>query len=53
MFSRLVKTYGRRSIHYLRDTNKVSSILTDNCLGTIEEVHKKNKENYHLVNKAD
>ena len=49
MLSRLAKTYHTRSIHYLRDTNKVSSILTDKCLGVIEEVHKKNKENYNLV----
>ena len=49
MLSRLAKTYHTRSIHYLRDTNKVSSILTDKCLGVIEEVHKKNKENYKLV----
>jgi len=49
MLSRFVKTYQKRSIHYLRDTNKLSSILTDKCLGVIEEVHKKNKENYNLV----
>ena len=50
MLSRFRKTYtNQRLIHYLRDTTSSSSILTDDCLATINEVSKKNTTNFQLI----